>query len=85
MTYIRHDVNNVPVVSQPGFTTVTRFAGTEGWSTITYEDWNADYIRHDVNNSPVGVGTYQRHDINNSAVGVGTYQRHDIDNDPIYA
>lgn len=80
MVYIRHDENNQPVSPQPGFTTVTHFDGTEGWSTITYEDFNADYVRHDENNNPVGVGTYQRHDISNNSVGVGTYQRYDETN-----
>lgn len=89
MTYIRHDSNNNPVSPQPGFTTVTRFGGTEGWSTITYEDFNSDYIAYDYN-SPAGIGTrtpasYQRHDSNNNPVGVGTYQRHDSNNNPISA
>lgn len=85
MVYIRHDVNNNPVSPQPGFTTVTRFAGNEGWTTSSYEEWNVDYVRHDVNNNPVGVGTYQRHDVNNNSIGVGTYQRYDVNNNPIYA
>jgi len=68
MVYIRHDENCNPVSPQPGFTTVTRFGGTEGWSTLTYEDFNSDYVRHDENNNPVGVGTYQRHDENNNPV-----------------
>jgi hypothetical protein len=66
--YIRHNENNQPVSPQPGFTTVTQFGGTEGWSTIQYEDFNVDYIRYDENNSPIGVGTYQRHDENNSPI-----------------
>lgn len=87
MTYIRHDENNQPVSPQPGFTTVTRFGGNEGWTTITYEDFNVDYIAYDYN-SPAGIGTrtpssYQRHDENNNPVGVGTYQRHDENNNPI--
>ena len=85
MVYIRHDENNNPVSPQPGFTTITHFDGTEGWSTITYEDFNADYVRHDENNNPVGVGTYQRHDISNNPVGVGTYQRYDETNTIISA
>ena len=83
MPYIRHDENNNPVVPQPGFTTVGVYTGTEGWSSIYYEDFNVDYIRHDKNNNPISVGTYQRHDKNNNPVGVGTYQRHDKNNDPI--
>ena len=68
MVYIRHDENCNPVVTQPGFTTVTHFGATEGWSTITYEDFNSDYVRHDKNNNPVGVGTYQRYDKNNNPI-----------------
>jgi hypothetical protein len=81
--YIRHDENNQPVSPQPGFTTITQFGGSEGWTTITYEDFNADYIRRDENNDPVGIGTYQRYDENNSPISVGTYQRYDENNDPI--
>ena len=83
MAYIRHDENCNPVPSQPGKTIRTQFGGNEGWSTVTYEDFNADYVRHDENNNQVGVGTYQRHDYNNNPVGVGTYQRHDYNNNPI--
>jgi len=87
MPYIRHDINNDPASPQPGFTSVTVFDSTEGWSSITYEDFNVDYIAYEYN-SPAGIGTrtpasYQRHDINNSPIGVGTYQRHDENNDPI--
>lgn len=89
MVYIRHDENNNPVVPQPGFTTVGVFTGTEGWTTIEYEDFNVDYIAYDYN-SPAGIGTripasYQRHDENNNPIGIGTYQRHDENNDPILA
>jgi hypothetical protein len=82
--YIRRDENNQPVSPQPGFTTVTQFGQNEGWSAVSYEDWNVDYIRHDENNNPIGVGTYQRRDENNNIIGIGTYQRHDENNDPIY-
>jgi hypothetical protein len=81
--YIRHNKDNQPISPQPGFTTVIQFGGNEGWTTITYEDWNSDYIRHNENNQPIGVGTYQRYDENNQPIGVGTYQRHDENNHPI--
>lgn len=89
MSYIRHDENNNPVPSQPGKNTVNQFSGTEGWSTVTYEDFNADYVARTYN-SPAGTGTrtpstYQRHDENNNPVSVGTYQRHDENNNPISA
>lgn len=83
MPYTRHDESNNPVNPQPGFTTVTVFNGNEGWSTISYRDYNLDYIRHDSNNNVVGVGTYQRHDISNNSTNFETYQRHDSNNDPI--
>jgi hypothetical protein len=81
--YIRHDENNQPIVPQPISIARTQFSGNEGWSTITYYDWNGNYVRYDENNQPIGVGTYQRHDENNQPIGVGTYQRHDENNNPI--
>jgi len=89
MAYIRHDENCNPVPSQPGKTIRTQFSGNEGWSTVTYEDFNADYVRHDENCNPVPVntiGTYQRHDENCNPVPantIGTYQRHDENNNPV--
>ena len=89
MAYIRHDENCNPVASQPGKTIRTQFSGNEGWSTVTYEDFNADYVRHDENSNPVPVntiGTYQRHDENCNPVPantIGTYQRHDENNNPV--
>jgi hypothetical protein len=87
MPYIRHDENNNPVVPQPGKTTETQFGGTEGWSTVTYENFNADYVAYTYN-SAAGIGTrtpgtYQRHDENNNPVTPGTYQRHDENNNPV--
>ena len=89
MAYIRHDENCNPVPSQPGKTIRTQFSGTEGWSTVTYEDFNADYVRHDENCNPVPantIGTYQRHDENCNPVPantIGTYQRHDENCNPV--
>lgn len=93
MPYIRHDENCGVSTVQPGFTTVVAFGSTEGWSTVTYEDWNADYIAYDYN-SPAGIGTrtpaaYQRYRYDpitgiNTAVSVGVYQRHDENNVAIY-
>jgi hypothetical protein len=85
MGYIRHDANNNPVSPQPGITTVTVFADNEGWTTLSYDDWNSDYVKRDVDNNIVTPQPYQRHDINNNPVGVGTYQRYDENCDPIYA
>ena len=82
--YIKHDENNNPVSPQPGLTTVTVFDDCEGWSPITYEDWNTNYIRHDENNQ-VGISsTYIRHDENNNPVIIiSSYQRHDENNQPV--
>lgn len=91
--YTRHDENNIPVSPQPGYTTVTSFGSTEGWSTIVNYDFNADYIAYTYN-SPAGIGTrtpssYQRYRYDeisgiNTAVSVGVYQRHDENNVAIY-
>jgi hypothetical protein len=83
MAYIRHDENNDEVSSQPGKTSVTQFGGNEGWTSVTYENFNADYQARNVDNTTRTPGTYQRHDENNSAVTPGTYQRHDENNSPV--
>jgi hypothetical protein len=83
--YIKHDQNNQQVSPQPVSIAVTQFSGNEGWSTITYYDWNGDYVRHDESNQ-VGISSsYVRHDENNNPVAViDSYQRHDENNNPIY-
>lgn len=82
--YIKHDENNNPVSPQPGLTTVTVFNQCEGWSPITYEDWNTNYVRHNENNQ-IGISsTYIRHDENNNPViSISSYQRHDENNQPV--
>ena len=85
MSYVRHDKDNNVVSPQPSSTPVTRFDGTEGWSTITYDDWNVDYIARNSNNTSRTPGTYQARNSDNTARTPGTYQRHDKDNDPISA
>ena len=87
MSYIRHDENNSAVSPQPGSTTVNQFSGNEGWSQVTYKDFNADYIARTYN-SAAGTGTrtpdnYQRHDKNNIQVNPGTYQRYDKNNSQV--
>ena len=87
MSYVRHDKNNSAVSPQPGSTTVNQFSGSEGWSTVTYKDFNADYVARTYN-SAAGTGTrnpddYQRHDKNNSQVNPGTYQRYDKNNSQV--
>tara|TARA_R100000406_G_scaffold53570_1_gene36528 strand:+ start:717 stop:974 length:258 start_codon:yes stop_codon:yes gene_type:complete len=83
MAYIRHDENCNPVPSQPGKTHVTQFGGNEGWSSVTYENFNADYQARNVDNTARTPGTYQRHDENNNPVTPGTYQRHDENCNPV--
>ena len=77
---------------QPISIAVTTFSGSEGWSTITYYDFNGDYIAYEYD-SPAGIGTrtpaeYQRYRYDpvsgiNTAVSVGSYQRRDENNDPV--
>ena len=62
MAYIRHDKDNNPVSPQPGKTTVNQFSGNEGWSTVTYENFNADYQARNTNNTARTPAAYQRHD-----------------------
>lgn len=69
MSYVRHDENNNPVSPQPTSTTVNQFSGTEGWSTVTYQDWNADYQARNPNNTPRTPATYLRHNENCQPIG----------------
>jgi len=83
MSYIRHDENNDPVVPQPSSTSVTIYSGTEGWTDITYEDWNVDYIARNVDNSVRTPGVYQARNADNTPRTPAAYQRHDKDNNPV--
>ena len=83
MAYIRHDENNNPVSPQPGKTTVNQFSGNEGWSTVTYENFNADYQARNTDNTARTTGTYQARNTNNTARTPAAYQRHDKDNNPV--
>jgi len=83
MSYIRHDKDCNPVVTQPSSTSVTLYAGTEGWSTITYDVWNGDYVARLSNNTTRTPGTYQARNADNTPRTPGTYQRHDKDNNPV--
>jgi hypothetical protein len=85
MAYIRHDENNNPVSPQPGKTTVNQFSGNEGWSTVTYENFNADYQARNTNNTARTPGTFQARNTDNSPRTPAAYQRHDKDNNPISA
>ena len=61
MAYVRHDENNNPVSPQPGSTTVNQFSGNEGWSQVTYKNFNADYQAQKVVQTYVTAraGTFQ--------------------------
>lgn len=83
MDYTRHDKDNNVVIPQPTSNTVTRFFGTEGWSTITYEDWNADYVARNADNSVRTPGVYQARNADNTARTPAPYQRHDKDNNEV--
>ena len=83
MAYIRHDENNNPVDPQPGKTTVNQFSGNEGWSTVTYENFNADYQARNTNNTARTPGTFQARNTDNSPRTPAAYQRHDKDNNPV--
>ena len=83
MAYIRHDENNNPVNPQPGKTTVNQFSGNEGWSTVTYENFNADYQARNTNNTARTPGTFQARNTDNSPRTPAAYQRHDKDNNPV--
>lgn len=82
--YVRHDENNQIAIPQPISIARTQFSGNEGWTTVSYFDWNGDYVRHDETNQVGIVSTYIRHDENNIPIGIGTYQRHDENNNPVF-
>ena len=80
MAYVRYDYNNVIADPQPASTTVNQFSGTEGWSTVTYKDWNGDYVTHDYANAVRTPGTYQARNYDNTVRTPGTYQRYGASN-----
>jgi len=83
MAYVRHTISNAVDPDQPSSTTVNQFAGTEGWSTVTYSDWNADYVARNSNNTVRTPGTYQARNSDNTPRTPAAYQRHDVNNDPV--
>lgn len=85
MAYVRHTTTNTVASPQPASTTVTVFGGTEGWSTITYKDWNGDYVPRNTNNTVRTPGTYQARNYDNTTRTPADYQRNDVNNDPILA
>jgi hypothetical protein len=83
MSYVRHDTDCNPVATQPTSNTITVFDGCEGWSEITYEDWNGDYVARNSDNTVRTPGVFQARNADNTVRTPATYQRHDINNQPI--
>lgn len=85
MAYTRHDLNNADSDPQPGSTTVEQFSGDEGWTTVTYKNFNADYQARNVDNTARTPGTYQARNVDNTTRTPAAYQRHDVNNSAVSA
>ena len=85
MAYQRNDVDCNPVGSQPSSATVNQFSGNEGWTTVTYKNWNADFQARKSDNSTTTPGTFQARTADNSTRTPAAYQRHDLDNNAVSA
>jgi hypothetical protein len=83
MSYVRHTTTNTVASPQPASTTVNVFDGCEGWSTITYKDWNGDYVARNSDNTVRTPGTFQARNYNNTTRTPAAYQRYDVNNQPI--
>jgi hypothetical protein len=83
MSYIRHDKDCNPVVTQPLSNTITIFDNCEGWTPITYEVWNGDYVARLSDNSVRTPDTYQARNTDNTLRTPASYQRYDINNVPV--
>ena len=85
MAYQRNTYSNSAANPQPGSSTVNQFSGNEGWTTVTYKNWNGDYVAKDYSNSTRTPGTFQARAYNNSTRTPAAYQRHDINNSAVSA
>jgi hypothetical protein len=85
MAYTRHDISNNAADPQPASTTVEQFSGNEGWTTVTYKNFNGDYESHNHLNADRTPGTYQARNYDNTTRTPGAYQRHDKDNNVVSA
>jgi len=85
MAYVRYDSTNTIVSPQPTSVDVTIFDGTEGWTDITYKDWNGDFVAHAYDNTVRTPGTFQARNYDNTTRTPGVYQRHDVDNNEVLA
>ena len=83
IAYKRPDKDNNEVSPQPGKSTVNYLSGNEGWSTVTYENFNADYQARNADRSARTPGTFQARDKDNNARTPAAYQRHDKDNNAV--
>jgi hypothetical protein len=83
MAYVRYDTTNTIVDPQPTSVEVTIFDGTEGWSDITYKNWNGDYVARNTDNTIRTPGTFQARNYDNTVRTPGVYQRYDTNNDPV--
>ena len=81
--YKRHDKDNNEVSPQPDSTTVNYLSGNEGWSTVTYKNFNADFQARNADRSTRTPGTYQARKSDNSTRTPAAYQRHDKDNNAV--
>ena len=85
MAYKRHDKDNNEVSPQPGKTTVNYLSGNEGWSTVTYENFNADYQARNADRSARTPGTFQARLSNNNTRTPAAYQRRNSSNNTVSA
>ena len=83
MAYVRYDTTNTIVVPQPTSVDVTIFDGTEGWSDISYKNWNGDYVARNTDNTIRTPGTFQARNYDNTVRTPADYQRYDVDNNPV--
>ena len=85
MAYQRHTYSNSAANPQPGSSTVNKFSGNEGWTTVTYKNWNGDYVAKDYSNNTRTPGTFQARNHDNTTRTPAAYQRHDINNSAVSA
>ena len=81
--FVACDKDNNPKTPQPSFDTVNQFSGSEGWSTITYRDYNGDYQATKSDGSPRTPDDYNPKTWDGSDKVVKPYQRCDKDGNPI--
>jgi hypothetical protein len=83
MSYVRHTTTNTVASPQPTSIAVSVFDGCEGWSEITYEDWNGDYVARNSDNTVRTPAAFQARNFDNTIRTPAAYQRYDVNNQPI--